>query len=185
MNSTHISKINGYMHISEKELLRRAEIIQSNAVFKQTVERILEKQAAEKEEFISQEDINYEETIYHSFSTNYEKIVMEEFHLSTWEDKYKVASKFKDERNYYFAERLIYEEKPSLLPIESFNKINRHIAKQIFSTNEEKWNTIPKAYKDIDDLRDKYEEEQNENTLASLNDLNNLIEDIEKKYQDV
>ena len=185
MNSNHISKINGYMHISEKELLRRAEIIQSNTSFKQTVERILEKQAAEKEEFKSQEDINYEETIYHSFSTNYEKIVMEEFHLSPWEDKYKVASKFKDERNYYFAERLIYEEKPSLLPKDSFNQINRHIAKQIFSTNDEKWNTIPKAYKDIDDLREKYEEEKDENTLKSLNDLNNLIEGIEKKYQDV
>jgi exodeoxyribonuclease-1 len=185
MNSNHISKINGYMHISEKELLRRAEIIQSNTSFKQTVERILEKQAAEKEEFKSQEDINYEETIYHSFSTNYEKIVMEEFHSSPWEDKVKVANKFKDERNYYFAKRLIYEEKPSLLPKDSFNQINRHIAKQIFSTNDEKWNTIPKAYKDIDDLREKYEEEKDENTLKSLNDLNNLIEGIEKKYQDV
>ena len=185
MSSNHISKINGYMHISEKELLRRAEIIQSNTSFKQTVERILEKQAAEKEEFKSQEDINYEETIYHSFSTNYEKIVMEEFHSSPWEDKVKVANKFKDERNYYFAKRLIYEEKPSLLPKDSFNQINRHIAKQIFSTNDEKWNTIPKAYKDIDDLREKYEEEKDENTLKSLNDLNNLIEGIEKKYQDV
>jgi exodeoxyribonuclease-1 len=185
MNSNHISKINGYMHISEKELLRRAEIIQSNTSFKQTVERILEKQAAEKEEFKSQEDINYEETIYHSFSTNYEKIVMEEFHFSPWEDKVKVANKFKDERNYYFAKRLIYEEKPSLLPKDSFNQINRHIAKQIFSTNDEKWNTLPKAYKDIDDLREKYEEEKDENTLKSLNDLNNLIEGIEKKYQDV
>ena len=185
MNSNHISKVNRYMHISEKELLRRAEVIQSNTTFKKTVEKILEKQASEKEEFISQEDINYEETIYHAFSTNYEKIVMEEFHLSPWENKYKVANKFKDERNFYFAERLIYEEKPSLLPKDNFNQISRHIAKQIFSTNDEKWNTIPKAYKDIDDLRNKYEEEQDENILERLNDLNNLIEDIEKKYQDV
>jgi len=185
MNSNHISKVNRYMHISEKELLRRAEVIQSNTIFKKTVEKILEKQASEKEEFISQEDINYEETIYHAFSTNYEKIVMEEFHLSPWENKYKVANKFKDERNFYFAERLIYEEKPSLLPKDNFNKISRHIAKQIFSTNDEKWNTIPKAYKDIDDLRNEYEEEQDENILERLNDLNNLIEDIENKYQDV
>ena len=185
MNSNHISKINEYKHISEKELLRRADIISSNINFKQTVEKILEKKALEKEDYISQEDINYEETIYHSFSTNYEKIVMEEFHISPWEDKLKIAHKFKDERNYYFAERLIYEEKPSLLPKENLNKINRHIATQIFSTNEEKWNTIPKAYKDIDDLRVKYEEEKDGGTLNNLNDLNNLIEDIEIKYQDV
>ena len=182
MNSNHISKVNRYMHISEKELLRRAEVIQSNTIFKKTVEKILEKQASEKEEFISQEDINYEETIYHAFSTNYEKIVMEEFHLSPWENKYKVANKFKDERNYYFAERLIYEEKPSLLPKDNFNKLI-HIAKQIFIYNNEKWNTIPKAYKDIDDLRNKYEEEKDENILERLNDLNNLIEDIEKYYR--
>ena len=185
MDSDHISKINEYKHISEQELFKRAKIISSNVEFKKTVEKILEKQASEKEEFVSQEDINYEETIYHSFSNNYEKIVMEEFHLSSWREKFKIANKFKDERNYYFAERLIYEEKPSLLPKEIFNNINRHIAKQIFSSNNEKWNTIPKAYKEIDDLRDKYEEEKNEDTLDLLNNLNNLIEDIEKKYQDV
>ena len=95
MNLNHISKINQYKHISEKELLRRAEIINSNTEFKQMVENILEKQASEKEEFISQEDINYEETIYRSFSNNHEKIVMEEFHLASWEDKIKVANKFK------------------------------------------------------------------------------------------
>ena len=58
------------------------------------------------------------------------------------------------------------------------------IAKQIFSTNDEKWNTIPKAYKEIDDLRAQYEDENDKDTLNSLDNLNNLIEDIEKQYQD-
>ena len=71
------------------------------------VEKI-NKKASEKEDYISQEDINYEETIYQSFSNNYEKIIMEEFHLSNWEDKLRIANKFKEERNYYFAEKLIY-----------------------------------------------------------------------------
>ena len=39
MNSDHISKINEYKHISEKELLRRADIISANINFKQTVEK--------------------------------------------------------------------------------------------------------------------------------------------------
>ena len=110
---------------------------------------------------------------------------MEEFHNAKWEDKLKIANKFKEERNYYFAEKLIYEENSSLLPKDIINKINRRIARKIFSTNDEKWNTIPKAYKDIDDLRVQYEEENNQDTLNNLNNLNNLIEDIEKKYQDV
>ena len=185
MNLNYASKINEYAHISEKELFKRAEIINSNIEFKKTVESILEKQSTDKEEFISQEDINYEETIYHYFSNNHEKIIMEQFHQSTWNTKINIAHKFKDERNYYFAERLIYEENPSLLPKDVYKNINRRIAKQIFSTNDEKWNTIPKAYKEIDDLRAQYEDENDKDTLNSLDNLNNLIEDIEKQYQDV
>lgn len=185
MNSSFISHLNEYKHISNEELVKRANIINSNIEFKANVENILAKQASEKEESISQEDINFEETIYHSFSNNHEKIIMEEFHLSNWEDKIKVANKFKEERNYYFAEKLIYEENPSILPDNIFNKINRRIATKIFSTNDEKWNTIPKAYKEIDDLRAQYEEENDEDTLNNLNNLNNLIEDIEKRYKDV
>mgnify|MGYP001296221473 CR=1 FL=1 len=42
-----------------------------------------------------------------------------------------------------------------------------------------------KAYKEIDDLRVHYEEENDSTTLNNLNNLNNLIEEIEKKYQNV
>ena len=44
----------------------------------------------------------------------------------------------------------------------------------------DRWNTIPKAYKEIDDLRAQYEDENAQGTLNNLNNLNNLIEDIEK-----
>ena len=185
MESNFISHIDAYKHISSEELFKRANTINSNLEFKLKVEKLLNKQASEKEDFTSQEDINFEETIYQSFSNNHEKVIMEEFHSARWEDKIKIANKFKEERNYYFAEKLIYEENPSLLPEEIFNKINRRIAKKIFSTNDEKWNTIPKAYKEIDDLRAQYEDENDQGTLNNLNNLNNLIEDIEKKYQDV
>ncbi len=185
MNEDFISQLTEYKHISKSELIKRSKIINSNNEFKLTLEKILIKNASEKEEYSPQEDINFEESIYKSFSNNHEKIIMEEFHNAKWEDKLKIANKFKEERNYYFAEKLIYEENSSLLPKDIINKINRRIARKIFSTNDEKWNTIPKAYKDIDDLRVQYEEENNQDTLNNLNNLNNLIEDIEKKYQDV
>ena len=185
MDSSFIPKLNEYKHLSNKELFKRADIINSNIEFKLMVEKLLNKQASEKEDFISQEDINYEETIYQAFSNNYEKIIMEEFHISDWKDKLRIANKFKEERNYYFAEKLIYEENPLVLPEEIITKIKRRIAKKLFSTNDEKWNTIPKAYKEIDDLRAEYEEKNDIKTLNNLDNLNNLIEDIEKKYQDV
>ena len=52
------------------------------------------------------------------------------------------------------------------------------------STNDEKWNTIPKAYNELDSLRVKYEEEGDQERLAMTNDINNYLEEIEKKYQD-
>ena len=64
------------------------------------------------------------------------------------------------------------------------DEIHRAIAKQILSTNDEKWNTIPKAYNELDNLRAKYEEENDTERLAMMNDLNNFLEEIEKKYQD-
>ena len=57
------------------------------------------------------------------------------------------------------------------------------IAGQILSINDEKWNTVPKAFKDIDDLRVKYEELKDEKTLAMLDDLSEYIEEIQKKYE--
>ncbi len=185
LESSFIPQINEYKHITNEELHRRANIINSNMEFKLMLEKLLRKQAEDKEESLSQEDINFEETIYNSFSNNYEKVIMEEFHISNWEDKLIIANKFKEERNYYFAEKLIFEENPSVLPKKIISKINRRIAKKIFSHNDEKWNTIPKAYKEIDDLRVQYEEANDPTTLNNLNNLNNLIEEIEKKYQDV
>ena len=65
-----------------------------------------------------------------------------------------------------------------------YKEIHRAIAKQILSTNDEKWNTIPKAYSELDTLRVKYEEEKDEERLAMMNDLNKFLEEIENKYQD-
>jgi hypothetical protein len=40
-----------------------------------------------------------------------------------------------------------------------------------------------KAFKDIDDLRVKYDELKDEKTLGMLNDLSEYIEEIQTKYE--
>ena len=84
----------------------------------------------------------------------------------------------------YFAKRLMYEEAPDIMPKDLYNEIHRGIAKRILSTNDEKWNTIPKAYNELDSLRAKYEEDGDEERLSITNDINNFLEEIEKKYQE-
>ena len=95
-----------------------------------------------------------------------------------------IADKMKDERYNYFAKRLMYEEVPDLLPKDLYNEIHRAIAKRILSSNDEKWNTIPKSYNELDTLRAKYEEDGDEERLVITNDINSFLEEIEKKYQD-
>ena len=185
MNPKFGENFDGYKQLGIKKLMERAEILQSNEEFKKKVSRVLEEEAQEKEDLDSQLDIEAEESIYSGgFASEQDKSNMKEFHQSEWKDKLLVADKFKDARFNYFAKRLIYEENPSILPKDMYNEIHRAIAKQILSTNDEKWNTIPKAYNELDNLRVKYEEADDQERLGMMNDLNKFLEEIENKYQD-
>ena len=185
MNPKFGENFDGYKQLGMKKLMERAESLRSNEEFKKKVSRILEDEAQEKEDLDSQLDVQAEESIYSGgFASDGDRNTMQEFHKADWKDRLLVADKFKDSRFNYFAKRLIYEENPSILPKDMYNEIHRAIAKQILSTNQEKWNTIPKAYSELDTLRVKYEEENDQERLAMMNDLNLFLEEIEKKYQD-
>ena len=185
MNPKFGENFEGYKQLGMAKLIERAELIKNNEEFKNKVARILEEEAQEKEDLDSQLDVQAEESIYSGgFASEQDKSTMKTFHQSDWKDKLLIADKFKDQRFNYFAKRLMYEENPSILPKDMHDEIHRAIAKQILSTNDEKWNTIPKAYNELDNLRAKYEEENDTERLAMMNDLNNFLEEIEKKYQD-
>ena len=64
---------------------------------------------------------------------------------------------------------------------EEYNLIHKEVASRILSTNEEKWNTIPRTYSEIDTLRNKFK--QDDNKLKALDDINLYIEEMEKIYQ--
>ena len=108
---------------------------------------------------------------------------MPEFHKVDWKDKFSVLQKFKDERMQYFGKKILYEESPLCLPKEEYNAVHKEIASRILSTNEEKWNTIPRTYSEIDTLRNKFKEDKAK--LEALQEINSFIEDMEKKYQKV
>ena len=183
MSPNYAKNFEGYKQLGTDKLLERANMIQSNKEFKDRVAKILAEEAEEKEALDSQIGLMAEESIYTGFPQPEDQKLMGEFHRLDWKGKLNLSEKFKDERFTYFAKRLIYEESPEVLGKEEYKKIHRAIAGQILSTNDEKWNTVPKAFKDIDDLRVKYEELKDEKTLAMLDDLSEYIEEIQKKYE--
>ena len=142
----------------------------------------MEEEASEKDQLKSQEDIYEEESIYKKFTPAEDNKIMPEFHKANWDKKLTIIDKFNDERLRYFGKKLLYEEKPELLPKELFNLMHKKIAKKLLSTNEEKWNTIPRTYSEIDTLREKFDREEKKDKLAILNEINAYVEELEKIY---
>ena len=85
--------------------------------------------------------------------------------------------------NYVNRINKISKEKPELLDKSKVKKIRNHIADRLLSKNKEKWLTIYEAYKKIDDLREKYANNDDKENVKILNELNSYIENIEKKLQ--
>ena len=182
MNPSYGNEFDEYKMIGAEKLASRAKMIKDNTKFAEKISQILQDEVEEKEQTKSQEDIYEEESIYTKFTSNEDNKMMPEFHKAEWDKKLSVLGKIKDERLHYFGRRLIYEEKPEILPKEEYNQIRATIAKRLLSTNSEKWNTISRTYSEIDTLREKFEREGKPENLSILDDINAYVEEMEKFY---
>ena len=181
MNSSYGINFDSYKQLGIKKLKERAKLVRENKEFAKKVTAILDDDATEKRELGSQMDIYPEESIYKKFALPQDNKIMPEFHKVDWKDKFFVLQKFKDERMQYFGKKILYEESPQSLPKEEYNSIHKEIASRILSTAEERWNTIPRTYSEIDTLRNKFKDDKEK--LKALEDINLYIEEIEKVYQ--
>mgnify|MGYP001356502552 FL=1 len=184
LDSSVIDKMPVYESIGVEVLTQRAEIIKQSSDFKNKIQTILFEEYETKQMTKSQIDIMPEESIYSGgFPDNQEKSKMIDFHNADWEERFYISNQFKDERHKYFAHLVIYEEMPHVLPKSDYENIHKIIAKQILSTDNEKWNTIPKAYHELDNLREEYERQGNHEKLLFLEDWDFFLQDLEKQYQ--
>ena len=167
------------------KLKERAKLIKENKDFADKISTIKRLEFEEKEQSKSQEDLYEEESIYTKFTSTEDNKIMPEFHSVNWDKKLSVLSKFKDERLKYFGKKLLYMEKPELLNKDDYNLIHKDIAKKLLSTNNEKWNTIPRTYAEIDTLRAKFEKENHQDKLVILDEINAYVEELEKTYSKV
>ena len=165
-----------YNIVSYDTLLERHNFISNNQEFKEKILSCYEDIITDE----SQLDIYAEESIYKKFISNSDSYLMKEFQIADWKNKLIIMKKFTDERLKYFAELLVFEEQPHLLERKNFLKIKEHFKNRIMSTNKEKWLTIFEAYKKIDDLRVKYD--NNKENLFILENVNKYIENLEKKF---
>ncbi len=185
MNPQYGEKFDEYKIIGSSKLEERAKLIRGNNEFAEKISTIKRLEFEEKEQSKSQEDLYEEESIYTKFTTTEDNKIMPEFHSVNWDKKLSIISKFKDERLKYFGKKLLYMEKPELLSKEDYNLIHKDTAKKLLSTNNEKWNTIPRTYAEIDTLRAKFEKENHQDKLVILDEINAYVEELEKTYSKV
>ena len=175
-------KLNNNIKMKNDEFLERAKLLHSSHDFSKKISDILLEFHQNENEFESQEEVQAEESLYKGgFFSNTDKNIMSQFHNAEWGDKLSICDKFNDERLFYFGMRLIYEESPSTLPKDIYKNIHASIANQILSMDNEKWNTIPKAYKESDDLKVKYENDYEK--LEQLENFDKLIDEIHNQFQ--
>ena len=72
-----------------------------------------------------------------------------------------------------------------MLSKEDYKIIHKDTAKKLLSTNNEKWNTIPRTYSEIDTLRVKFDKEGHPEKLVILDEINAYVEELEKIYSSV
>ncbi len=181
MNPSYGVNFDNYKQLGIKKLEERAQLIRKNKDFAKKIARLLDEDASERKDLDSQLDVYPEESIYIKFALPEDSKIMPEFHNVSWREKYQITQKFKDERMQYFGKKILYEESPQSLPKEEYDIFHKEIAARILSTNEEKWNTIPRTYSEIDTLRNKFKEDKDK--LNALEDINSYIEEMEKLYQ--
>ena len=181
MNPSYGINFDNYKQLGIKKLKERARLVRENKEFAKKISVLLDEEAREKRELDSQLEVYAEESIYTQFTSTEDNKIMPEFHNAKWKDKFSVLQRFKDERMQYFGKKILYEESPQSLPKNEYNSVHKEIASKILSTNEEKWNTIPRTYNEIDTLRNKFRDDKDK--LNALEDINSYIEEIEKTYQ--
>jgi exodeoxyribonuclease I len=173
-----------YKNLDFELIKERAKLVTSNENFSKNILIALKENAEEKAQFDSQEDLFAEETIYKKFTPQKDTALFPKWHSASWKDKLIMLDKFEDERMVSFGKKIIYQESPDTLPKDIFNNMKREIAARILSDKKEKWWTCSEFYFECDNLREKYTNEKDEEKLKFLDEINEFVMTIEKKYQE-
>ena len=172
-----------YSDLDLETIKKRAHLVRNSENFCKNIQTIHREAAEEKEQTKTQEDLLPEETLYEKFIPNKDTALFKTWHSSSWEDKLRLLDKFQDKRCSWFGQKIIYQEAPQILPPDLYKNIKSEIARRILSKNKEKWQTIGMAYNEIDTLRNQADDRDDELELKKLDEINEFIMSIEKKYE--
>jgi exonuclease I len=168
-----------YKDEKPEEIQERMKKIRGNKNFIERFENIILDMSEEKSYSDDQSEKPVEEQIYNGFPDNKDNYLMKDFHAAAWDKKYDIAEKISDMRIKEFAKRVIYNEKPEILPKNELARRDREVAERVLSMDKCKWNTIAEAQKEIDDLREK----EDQYDLDRLQEIDDYIQELEDYHK--
>tara|TARA_Y100000590_G_scaffold463786_1_gene631453 strand:+ start:930 stop:2354 length:1425 start_codon:yes stop_codon:yes gene_type:complete len=183
IDASYGMKVEPYNAMDPALIKERAELVKKNEKFSQNILTALREIAEEKQQMSTQEDITAEESIYTKFTSKKDTLLFPKWHEATWVEKLRMLDRFEDERLVDFGKKIIYQESPETLPKEMYKKIKREIASRILSDKKEKWWTCKEFYYECDNLREKYSNEEDDEKLKFLDEINDFVISIERKYE--
>jgi exodeoxyribonuclease-1 len=127
----------------------RARMIATNADFRRRVGEALANRYPEKDP-----SPHVEQQIYDGFASSGDQVLMHRFHDVPWEDRLGVAMEMADLRMRRIAQRLIYFERPEVLPEKTRAALGHEIHSRL-NTHDDvlPWRTVADAQQELDELR--------------------------------
>jgi len=187
LNSNYGMKLEPYSKIPHEIYKKRMKILDESNDFKELILNILQEKAdeREKDDPLSLHPEDRLNNLYaHGFPEQSEKEKMEKFHSVDWKEKVNLLDSFSQDHNNHFARRLVYEEAEHLLPKSIHKEVKRTLAEKILNPKNDKvnWTTVADFYQQIDLERSKSQNDSKRMKL--LEEYNDFVMNIEKKYQD-
>ena len=143
------------MKIGEPEIIRRAGLLQGSPEFRN---RLLRAYVETRE--VYEVSPWLEQQIYRGFPGTRDSSLMREFHRASWPGRVEIADQFEDDRYRKIARRIVFNQRPDLLDVETRRAFSVAIARRWLSQGKVRWMTIERALEEIDERREasSYEE---------------------------
>ena len=127
----------------------RAELLRDNQDFQALVSQALPLR------YETEESPYVEKKIYDGFVSDDDSELMQRFHRADWSGRLAIAERFEDHRLLELAERLIYFERPDLLPPADQARLEAWVRSRLTTADDVPWMTVSKALIELQDIRRK------------------------------
>ena len=136
------------LQIPPDERRRRVQVIQGDPDFQARVGQ------AQALRFADRDPPAYvEQRIYDGFPNAADEALMEQFHRADWAERSAIAAQIEDPRIGEFARRLIYFERPEMLPPAHSAELGAWMAERVLAEDTSvPWMTVKKALRETDAL---------------------------------